>query len=109
VNPAVTLQWLQLALTALTLLGVVYGIFNIISRNKQEWQRREMEEERRDGRIDALAKEMAEIRKDARDIIAMGATLNGLQKEIERLRNRLDSFLDAYAVRPVRDDEGSNG
>jgi hypothetical protein len=39
----------------------------------------------------------------------MGATLNGLQKEIERLRNRLDSFLDAYAVRPVRDDEGSNG
>jgi hypothetical protein len=106
-NLATWLQGLQLVLAALTLIGVVYGALSIISRNRQEWLKRENEEERRDGRINALETEMSEMRKDARDIIAIGAVLGGLQKEIERLRNRLDSFLDAYAVRPERNTEGS--
>jgi uncharacterized membrane protein YcjF (UPF0283 family) len=108
-NVGNALQWLQLILTTFTCIGVIYGVVNIVSRNKREWEKRENEEERRDSRIEALEKEMADIRKDGREIIAIGATLGSLQKEIERVRNRLDSFLDAYAVRPVRDEEAAAG
>ena len=83
------LQWFQIALSALSLAGILFGVFKVVNRNNEEWRERER-------RFVAIEEEIAEMRKEGKEIIAIGAQLERVEKEMERVRDRLDRFLDLH-------------
>jgi len=93
------LQWFQIALSALSLAGILFGVFKVVNRNNEEWRERER-------RFVAIEEEIAEMRKEGKEIIAIGAQLERVEKEMERVRDRLDRFLDLHTTALVPHTEG---
>ena len=87
------LQWLQIVLSLISVLVIIFGIFKVVNRNNEEWRERER-------RLVAIEEELSEIRKEGKEIIAMGAQFVLLTEEMKRVRDRLDLFLDR--PRPVK-------
>jgi hypothetical protein len=92
------LQWFQIALSALSLAGILFGVVKVLNRNNEEWRERER-------RFVAIEQEIAEMRKEGKEIIAVGAQLGQVEKEMERVRDRLDRFLDMHTVSSSRPKE----
>lgn len=67
--------------------AVIFGMVKVVNRNNEEWRDREI-------RLIAIEKEIADQRKDSREVIALGAQLERMESEIKRVRDRLDQFLD---------------
>jgi biopolymer transport protein ExbB/TolQ len=85
------LQWFQIVLSALSLAGILFGVVKVLNRNNEEWRERER-------RFVAIEQEVSEMRREGKEIIAIGAQLARVEKEMERVRDRLDRFLDLHAV-----------
>ena len=82
------LQWLQAVLSAMSLVAIIYGVFKVVNRNNEEWRERER-------RLVSVETEITEMRKEGKEIIAIGAQLQRLEEEMKRVRDRLDQFLDS--------------
>ena len=89
--PATILQWIQIALSGTSLLLILYGVFKIVNRNNEEWKERER-------RLVAIEEELAEIRKESKDIATIGSQICRLEEEMVRVRDRLDKFIDNFAL-----------
>ena len=81
------LQWLQIGLSMFSLAAILFGVIKVLNRNNEEWRERER-------RFVAIEQEVAEMRRESKEIIAIGAQLERVEKEIQRVRDRLDRFLD---------------
>jgi biopolymer transport protein ExbB/TolQ len=80
-------DWIQLVLSCLTLFAVVYSAMKVINRNQKEWEENER-------RLTSLELDVAEMRKETKQIVGVEAKLDDLTREIQRVRDRLDGFLD---------------
>jgi len=86
-------DWLIILLQVISLFTVVFSAVKIINRNVREWEVREL-------RLMAIEKELDAMRVAIRDFSGMPVKLNDISSEIERLRNRLDRFLDVQGAKP---------
>ena len=80
-------EWLMVSLQIISLVAVVLSAVKIINRNVREWDVREL-------RLAGIEKELLEMRLSIKEVVGLPAKLNDITPEIERLRNRLDRFLD---------------
>jgi len=86
-------DWLIVVLQVISLFTVIFSAVKIINRNVREWEVREL-------RLMAIEKELDQMRTAIRDFSWVPVKLNDISGEIERLRNRLDRFLDAQGAKP---------
>jgi hypothetical protein len=95
VNPitgsTVLLQWFQLAVAIVTLAGLAFSAMKIFNRNSDEWRDRER-------RLVGMEDEVKEMRTENRQILAFGSQLSELKNEMERVRDRMDQFLDSTHI-----------
>lgn len=92
-NPVLEFRdWLIIALQLISLFTVVFSAVKIINRNVREWDVREL-------RMLSIEKELDEMRTAIRNFSGVPVKLNDIAAEIERLRNRLDRFLDVQGVK----------
>ena len=80
-------EWLIVSLQVVSLFAVLFSAVKIINRNVREWDIREL-------RLAGIEKELLEMRLSIKEVVGLPAKLNDITPEIERLRNRLDRFLD---------------
>ena len=80
-------DWLIIVLQLVSLFTVVFSAIKVVNRNTREWDVREL-------RLMAIEKEQEQMRVAIRDFLGVPVKLNDIGSEIERLRNRLDRFLD---------------
>jgi hypothetical protein len=78
---------LTLVLQAVTLVSIFYSIFKIVNRNTEEWRQRE-------SRMQLLETDVRSLNTYSATIVKVDTKLGELTTEIERVRNRLDAFLD---------------
>ena len=86
-------DWLIIALQVISLFTVIFSAVKIINRNVREWDMREL-------RLLAIEKELDQMRTAVKDFSGVPVKLNDIAAEIERLRNRLDRFLDVQGAKP---------
>jgi hypothetical protein len=86
-------DWLIIILQVVSLFTVIFSAIKIINRNVREWEVREM-------RLMAIERELDQMRISIKDFSGMPVKLNDIASEIERLRNRLDRFLDVQGAKP---------
>jgi len=84
--------WLAIILQIITLATIIISIIKVINRIEREWNQREE-------RLIAAEKAIKVLETDTRMITAVDVRLADMFKEIERMRNRLDSFLDLQTRR----------
>jgi hypothetical protein len=80
-------EYLIILLQLITILGIVFSAIKIVNRNIAEWQMKEV-------RMQAIERELSELRSAHLAIAALSTKLTDIVAEIERLRTRLDRFLD---------------
>jgi len=78
---------LVLVLQAATLISILFSAVKVINRNIDEWRQRET-------RMAAVEQRLTEVERDAKLILSIIPKIDDMVKEIERMRNRLDLFLD---------------
>ena len=83
---------LQIILSGLTLLGILLGGWKVIGIAE-----RGVEDHR--GRIGQLEANMANLHLNLLQLGSLSTEVRDMHSEIERMRNRLDRFLDAQADR----------
>lgn len=88
-------DWIGVILQLLTLCTIVISALKVIDRNIDEWKNREQRLSLIEQRLTKMESELDAMRNMGRDISAILAKQTDTATEIERLRNRLDRFLDA--------------
>lgn len=83
-------EYLIILLQLLTILGIVFSAVKIVNRNVAEWQMKET-------RMQAIERELSELRSAHLSIASLSTKMTDIVAEIERLRTRLDRFLDTQA------------
>ena len=78
---------ITLVLQILTLISIFYSIFKIVNKNTEEWRQRE-------SRMQLLETDVRSLNNYSATIVKVDTKLGELTTEIERVRNRLDHFLD---------------
>ena len=78
---------ITLILQVLTLISIFYSIFKIVNKNTEEWRQRE-------SRMQLLETDVRSLNNYSATIVKVDTKLGELTTEIERVRNRLDHFLD---------------
>jgi hypothetical protein len=86
-------DYLIIVLQLVSLVTVIFSAVKIINRNVREWEVREL-------RLAAIERELDQMRVAIRDFSGVPVKLNDIAGEIERLRNRLDRFLDVQGAKP---------
>ena len=86
-------DWLIIILQVISLFTVIFSADKIINRNVREWDLREL-------RLLAIEKYLDAMRLAVKDFSGVPVKLNDIAGEIERLRNRLDRFLDVQGAKP---------
>lgn len=81
-------EWIQAASSMVSLLLIVFGLFKVFNRQESEWK----EKERRLTVVETDVKVMKDI---GMDVVAIRTKMSEIVGEITRVRDRLDSFLDA--------------
>lgn len=88
-------DYLIIALQVLSLFTIVFSALKVINRNIDEWKAREM-------RLAHIESELSDMRQVSRDIAGLNVRLSDIASEIERMRSRLDRFLDTNGSRSDR-------
>ena len=87
-------DWLQLALSCLTLLTVIFSAIKIINKNEREWILR-------DAKLNELESDVKELKGEVSQMLAVETSLSDISKEVVRMRDRLDRFLDVQSFQRV--------
>jgi hypothetical protein len=80
-------SWLSVALSAATLFSLLFAAGRVIKKQEREWGQNE-------DRLLDLEKNVRTLLADSKQLTAISAKLEDIGAEIERVRNRLDRFLD---------------
>lgn len=95
-------DYLQLIVSAVTLMSVIFGMLKVFNRQEQVWRNQEQSVQDMDKRLAVAEKTIAELKGLYTDVTAIRVAVTELgrdmEREMERVRNRLDRFLDAQAV-----------
>lgn len=83
-------EWLQAIVPTFNLLLILWGIYKVVRRNEEEWREKER-------RLATAEANIAALQADSVKMAAVLVKLDEFGKEIERMRNRLDRFLDTEA------------
>ena len=94
-------DWIGVILQLLTLGAIAISAIKVIDRNIDEWKTREQRLSLIEQRLTKMETELDAMRNMGRDIASILAKQTDTATEIERLRNRLDRFLDARGVQPT--------
>jgi len=84
-------EYVQLALSGLTLVGVLFGAFRVVNIAQKGVDAHE-------NRIQTLEAKMGAIETLTVQVTALTASFAEVTKEMERMRNRLDRFLDTQSA-----------
>jgi len=84
--PTVAL-YLSCALSLATFCSLLIAASRVIKKQEREWVQNE-------DRLRMLEKEVRTLLAESRELVSITAKLQDIGAEIERLRNRLDRFLD---------------
>jgi hypothetical protein len=85
-------DWVQLIVPSLNLFLILFGVVKVFNRNEQEWKDKER-------RLAVTESNISNLQAFGLDIAAMKTKLAEIGSELERVRNRLDKFLDMHAAR----------
>jgi hypothetical protein len=77
----------NLIVGTITIITIFYGVFKIVNRNEREWQQRE-------DRLIEAEKAIVALQADVKILTGIDVQIKEMKAEIERMRNRLDRFLD---------------
>jgi hypothetical protein len=100
------LDYVQIVVPSANLFLILFGILKVFNRNETEWREKEH-------RLATVEADVATLKVISVDLAAIKVSVCDLTKEIIRVRDRLDRFLDSDVNTPARRDDNvshrSNG